>query len=115
MKLQTIVESVPLRIKLRPDDRTMVLGSCFALCLGDRMRSAGFNVCSNPFGVLIAGIFYSALTFGGSKLNLVGAPTQLISVIIGTVVYFISISTVLSRLKHLRKEKTTRVKEVAAK
>jgi simple sugar transport system permease protein len=71
--------------------------------------------CSNPFGVLIAGIFYSALTFGGSKLNLVGAPTQLISVIIGTVVYFISISTVLSRLKHLRKEKTTRVKEVAAK
>lgn len=52
MKLQTIVESVPLRIKLRPDDRTMVLGSCFALCLGERMRSAGFNVCSNPFGVL---------------------------------------------------------------
>ena len=36
---------------------------------------------SNPFGVFIAGLFYGALIYGGSKLNLVGAPTQLISVI----------------------------------
>ncbi|MBQ7146875.1 MAG: ABC transporter permease [Lachnospiraceae bacterium] len=54
--------------------------------------------CSNPFGALAAGLFYGALTYGGSKLNLVGAPTQLISVIIGTVVFFIAISVVLERL-----------------
>ena len=54
--------------------------------------------CSNPFGVLAAGIFYGALTYGGSKLNLVGAPTQLISVIIGTVVFFIAISVIFERI-----------------
>ena len=61
--------------------------------------------CSNPFGVLIAGIFYGALTFGGSKLNLVGAPTQLINVIVGTVVFFIAISIIFERLKFLKKKK----------
>ena len=60
--------------------------------------------CSNPFGVLIAGIFYGALTFGGSKLNLVGAPTQLINVIVGTVVFFIAISIIFTRLKYLKRK-----------
>ena len=55
--------------------------------------------CSNPFGVLAAGLFYGALTYGGSKLNLVGVPTQLTSVIIGTVVFFIAISVVFERFK----------------
>ncbi len=58
--------------------------------------------CSNPFGVLIAGIFYGALTFGGSKLNLVGAPTQLINVIVGTVVFFIAISVIFENLKRIQ-------------
>ena len=61
--------------------------------------------CSNPFGVLIAGIFYGALTYGGSKLNLVGAPTQLINVIIGTVVFFIAISIIFTRLRYLKKKR----------
>ena len=61
--------------------------------------------CSNPFGVLIAGVFYGALTFGGSKLNLVGAPTQLINVIVGTVVFFIAISIIFERLKFIKKKK----------
>ena len=54
--------------------------------------------CSNPFGVLVAGVFYGALTFGGSKLNLVGAPTQLINVIVGTVVFFIAISVIFKNI-----------------
>ena len=58
--------------------------------------------CSNPFGVLIAGVFYGALTYGGSKLNLVGAPTQLISVIVGTVVFFIAISIIFENLKRIQ-------------
>ena len=53
--------------------------------------------CSNPFGVLIAGLFYGALMYGGSKLNLEGVPTQLISVIVGTVVFFIAISVIFSK------------------
>ena len=58
--------------------------------------------CSNPFGVLIAGLFYGALMYGGSKLNLVGAPTQLINVIVGTVVFFIAISVIFENLKRVR-------------
>ena len=63
--------------------------------------------CSNPFGVLVAGLFYGALIYGGSKLNLVGAPTQLISVIVGTVVFFISISTIFRYLKYLNRRVKT--------
>ena len=53
---------------------------------------------SNPFGVFIAGLFYGALMYGGSKLNLVGAPTQLINVIVGTVVFFIAISVIFKNI-----------------
>ena len=75
--------------------------------------------CSNPFGVLAAGIFYGALMYGGSKLNLVGAPTQLINVIVGTVVFFIAISVIFKNLKYLKKSKpaaqTADKKEVSGK
>ena len=69
--------------------------------------------CSNPFGALIAGIFYGALMYGGSKLNLVGAPTQLINVIVGTVVFFIAISVIFENLKRL-KSRANRSAEAAA-
>ena len=60
--------------------------------------------CSNPFGVFIAGLFYGALIYGGSKLNLVGAPTQLINVIVGTVVFFIAISVIFRNIKYLKRK-----------
>lgn len=58
--------------------------------------------CSNPFGVFVAGLFYGSLMYGGSKLNLVGAPTQLVNVIVGTVVFFIAISVIFTNLKYLK-------------
>ena len=58
---------------------------------------------SNPFGVVIAGLFYGALTYGGGKLNLVGAPTQVVDIIVGTVVFFIAISCIFEYLKYLKK------------
>ena len=69
--------------------------------------------CSNPYGVLIAGLFYGALMYGGSKLNLVGAPTQLINVIVGTVVFFIAISVIFENLKRIKPR--ARMKAQAAK
>ena len=59
--------------------------------------------CSNPFGVFLAGIFYGALTYGGGKLNLVGAPTQVVDVITGTVTFFIAISCIFGYVKYLKK------------
>ena len=69
--------------------------------------------CSNPFGVLVAGLFYGALMYGGSKLNLEGVPTQLINVIVGTVVFFIAISVIVENLKRL-KSRSNRSAEAAA-
>lgn len=65
---------------------------------------------SNPFGVLIAGLFYGALTYGGGRLNLVKAPTQVVDIIVGTVVFFIAISSIFGAVKNLKKS----TKNVAA-
>ena len=52
MKLQTPVVFPPSRIPVTPDDRVMVVGSCFADQIGLRMVRGGFQACVNPFGTL---------------------------------------------------------------
>lgn len=47
---------------------------------------------SNPLGVFFGGLFYGMMKYAGSKLNLIGAPSEVINVIMGTVVFFIAIS-----------------------
>ena len=59
---------------------------------------------NNPFGVFLAGLFYGALKYGGSKLTLVGAHGEVIDIIVGTVVFFIAISGIFSYIKKLKKE-----------
>ena len=39
-------------LSLTPGDKVMLLGSCFADHIGDRLRAGGFEVLQNPFGVL---------------------------------------------------------------
>jgi len=57
---------------------------------------------SNPVGVFFSGLFYGALKYGGSKLNLIQAPSEIVKVITGTIVFFIAISHVF---KFARKKK----------
>ena len=64
---------------------------------------------SNPLGVFLAGLFYGALKYGGRSLNLVGTPTQVVDIIVGTVVFFISISSIFSYIKYLEKHKEEKV------
>ena len=52
MKLQTPVSFAPSRIPVTPDDRVLVIGSCFADQVGSRLQHAGFDACVNPFGTL---------------------------------------------------------------
>ena len=47
---------------------------------------------SSPIGVFFAGLFYGALKYAGGKLNLINAPSEVISIITVTIVYFIAIS-----------------------
>ena len=70
---------------------------------------------SNPFGVFVAGLFYGWLMYGGSKLNLEGVPTQLVNVIVGTVVFFIAISVIFRNLNKLKARTQTKVETAAPK
>lgn len=53
---------------------------------------------SNPLGCIISGIFYGAMKYGGAKLTMVGAPEEVIQIIMGCVVVFIAISQVFKAL-----------------
>ena len=46
-------------------------------------------------------IFYGALKYAGSKLNLIGAPSEVIKIITGTVVFFIAISHIFKIIKKI--------------
>ncbi len=52
LKLQTPVDAGRSRIGISLADRIMVLGSCFADNIGERMSELGFEVCVNPFGTI---------------------------------------------------------------
>lgn len=52
MKFFTEVGVGRLDVQVGLNDRVMILGSCFADNVGNRMKDAGFNVCVNPFGTL---------------------------------------------------------------
>jgi simple sugar transport system permease protein len=45
----------------------------------------------NPIGALFAGLFYGGMKYGGSRLNMIGAPSELVNVIIGVIIYSIAI------------------------
>lgn len=53
---------------------------------------------SNPLGCIFAGIFYGAMKYGGSGLTMVGAPEEVIDIIMGCVIIFIAISSVFKEL-----------------
>ena len=60
---------------------------------------------SNPLGVFFGGVFYGAIKYGGSRLNLIGAPSEVVNVIMGTVVFFIAISHIFKFRKHKKEGK----------
>ena len=53
---------------------------------------------SNPLGCILSGIFYGAMKYGGSKLTIVGAPKEVINIIMGVVIIFIAVSHVFKAL-----------------
>lgn len=64
---------------------------------------------SNPIGCIFAGIFYGAMKYGGSKLSMVKAPSEVVDIIMGCVILFIAISQVfkapLQKLFHKKEGK----------
>ena len=60
----------------------------------------GFSVAllagSSPLGCIPAGLLFGALLYGGQSVQLaVGAPTEIINIMIGTIVFFVAIARVV--------------------
>ena len=52
LKLQTPVEIGRAKTEITYRDRILVVGSCFADNIGEKLRQYGFRTCVNPFGTL---------------------------------------------------------------
>jgi simple sugar transport system permease protein len=53
---------------------------------------------SNPIGVIFSGLLFGAFKYGGTKMQTIEAPSEVINIVIGSIVYFIALSSVLRGL-----------------
>lgn len=60
---------------------------------------------SNPIGCIFSGLFYGAMKYGGSKLNLVGAPKEVLDIIMGAIVLVIAITHVFKAFAQKKLQK----------
>ncbi|MGL5330492.1 MAG: ABC transporter permease [Peptostreptococcaceae bacterium] len=63
---------------------------------------------SNPIGVIFSGLLFGAFKYGGSKMQAIGAPSEVVNIVVGSIVYFIALSSVLKMLYEKRKEKRSK-------
>lgn len=47
---------------------------------------------SNPIGVIFSGLLFGAFKYGGIKMQSVNSPSEVINIVIGSIVYFIALS-----------------------
>lgn len=69
MKRQGKIEIEPLRRRIGKQDGILLLGSCFADEMGDRLVEAGYKVLANPFGTL-----YNPISIANA-MQIIGAET----------------------------------------
>ncbi len=60
---------------------------------------------SNPIGCIFSGLLYGAFKYGGIKMQSVNAPSEVINIVTGSIVYFIALSNGLRLLYMKMKEK----------
>lgn len=53
---------------------------------------------SNPIGVIFSGLLFGGLKYGSTKMQAIGAPSEVVNIVIGSIVFFIALSTVLRNL-----------------
>ncbi len=59
---------------------------------------------NSPIGVVLGGILFSALNYGGTKMQSLQVPSEVVSIVIGAIIFFIAISKVFKPLlKPLKK------------
>ena len=63
---------------------------------------------NNPIGVIFSGLLFGAFKYGGTKMQSVGAPSEVISIIIGSIVYFIALVHVINSCSKNQQKKKNR-------
>lgn len=59
---------------------------------------------NTPIGVVLGGVLFSALNYGGTKMQSLQVPSEVVSIVIGAIIFFIAISRVFKPLlKPLKK------------
>jgi simple sugar transport system permease protein len=65
--------------------------------------SVAFIAFSSPIGCLLAGLLFGGLLYGGAGLqSKVGAPTEIINIVIGVIVFFCALSYLIPRFVERR-------------
>lgn len=78
--------------------------------------SVAFIAQSSPIGCLFAGLLFGGLLYGGAGLqSQLGAPTEIINIVIGVIVFLVALSVVIPQFLDKHVKKTKPVEETAAK
>lgn len=86
---------------------TQVMGYTYSLPLLSAMENFGFDglavsllASNNPIGCIFSGLFLGSLKYAGSNLQrAMGVPSELISIIIGTIILFTAIPLIFKIIK----------------
>lgn len=102
---------------------TQVLGFTYNLSILSSMQNFGFDglavsllASNNPIGVIFSGLFFGSLKYAGGNLQrTMGVPSEIISIIIGTIILFTAVPLVFRIIKaKIRSKNSKKGKEKTA-
>ncbi|WP_105301149.1 ABC transporter permease [Anaerococcus marasmi] len=102
---------------------TQVLGFTYNLSILSSMQNFGFDglavsllASNNPIGVIFSGLFFGSLKYAGGNLQrTMGVPSEIISIIIGTIILFTAVPLVFRIIKaKIRNKNSKKRKEETA-
>lgn len=102
---------------------TQVLGFTYNLSILSSMQNFGFDglavsllASNNPIGVIFSGLFFGSLKYAGGNLQrTMGVPSEIISIIIGTIILFTAVPLVFRIIKaKMRNKKSQKGNEKTA-
>lgn len=94
---------------------TQVLGFTYNLSILSSMQNFGFDglavsllASNNPIGVIFSGLFFGSLKYAGGNLQrTMGVPSEIISIIIGTIILFTAVPLVFRIIKAKMRNKNS--------
>lgn len=99
---------------------TQILGFTYAISVTSAMANYGFDglavsllASNNPIGVIFSGLFFGSLKYAGSNIQRVmGVPSELINIIIGTIILFTAVPLIFRIIRAKGKNKRNNTQAV---